>query len=354
MLAFHAERLSGSLADPDVRPQVAVSARQSLLRDPTSASAAVSLALIAEIEGRKSQASGLINYALRMSRRDLRAHLWSIEAAVARHNVPIALHHYDIALRTSKSAPGLLFPVLSAALSDPAIRNGVAGVLNARPAWKDLFLNWLSSNSSDPRSAAMLFLNLTRRGVDIPWTAQASLTGALVRQGAFAEAWQTYALSSATGDRRRSRQAAFDNVPEVPSPFDWNLPAVDGLSASLQQGPHGIVLAYDAANGAGGVAARQLQFLPAGQYIIRGKASDVTGDVRPFWQLVCADGTELGRVILPTGTASFVGSVNVPTTCPVQWFNLSMPLVDSPEPVNGMIDRAVIEPVTARPAGRIS
>lgn len=345
ILALHAERLAEGAADAATRREMTIAARQSLMRDPTSASAAVSLALGAEIEGNKPQARKLVDYSLRMSRRDLRAHLWMIEVAVARNDVPTALHHYDIALRTSRVAPDLLFPILSAALPEPKIRTGLARILSQRPAWKDLFLNWLSANAADPRSATALFLNLKRRGTDVPWTAQASLTGNLVREGAFIEAWGVYAAATANADRRRSRQAAFDRVPAAPSPFDWNLTTLEGMSASIQQGPRGAVLAFDAANGAGGVAARQLQFLPAGRYVIRGSALDVTGGGQPYWQIVCTNGTELGRATLATGTARFAAVVAVPASCPVQWLNLYVPVVDLSEPAAGMIERVVIEPV---------
>ncbi len=344
ILALHAERLSTSINDPSVRAQSVAAARQSLMRDPTNPSAAVSLAIAAETEGKKPQAQRLVDYSLKMSRRDLRAHLWSIEVAVARGDIPVALHHYDTALRTSRAAPDLLFPVLASALPEPEIRQGVERILSQRPTWKNLFLNWLGSNSPDSRLATTLFINLGRRGVEIPWSAQASLMGGLVRQGAFAEAWQIYAAHAGKADRNRSRQVAFDRVPEVPSPFDWNMMTVEGLSASIQQGPDGAVLAFDAVNGVGGVAARQLQFLPAGRYAVRGKASEITGGSGPYWQLVCPDGSELGRVTIAPGKAAFAGTIEVPASCPVQWFNLYVPVLDMAEPVAGMIERVVIEP----------
>ena len=54
-----------------------------------------------------------------MSRRDLPTQLWLIEENVNRNNVPGALRHYDVALRTSLSSHELLFRSSSAFDDDP-------------------------------------------------------------------------------------------------------------------------------------------------------------------------------------------------------------------------------------------
>src|SRR3546814_1290750 len=70
---------------------------------------------------RGDQAKGerLLAYSQKLSRRDLRTQLMAIELAVAQGDISGALRHYDIALRTKKNAPELLFPVLTSALPDP-------------------------------------------------------------------------------------------------------------------------------------------------------------------------------------------------------------------------------------------
>src|SRR3546814_3599342 len=65
----------------------------------------------------------------------------AIELAVAQGDISGALRHYDIALRTKKNAPELLFPVLTSALPDPAIRTELVKTLGGQPKWAAGFIH---------------------------------------------------------------------------------------------------------------------------------------------------------------------------------------------------------------------
>src|SRR3546814_17422634 len=84
------------------------------------------------MHGDRAGGERLLAYSQTLSRRDLRTQLMAIELAVARDDIPSALRHYDIALRTKKNAPDLLFPVLTSALTNPTIRTEQTGRASCR------------------------------------------------------------------------------------------------------------------------------------------------------------------------------------------------------------------------------
>ena len=86
-----------------------------LRQDPTAVRAAITLGLSAQLGGEINGARRLFAYAQALSRRELQTQLWAIEDAVSRDDITGALRQYDIALRTSRKAPDLLFPVLASA-----------------------------------------------------------------------------------------------------------------------------------------------------------------------------------------------------------------------------------------------
>src|SRR3546814_9359723 len=93
------------------------------------------------MHGDRAGGERLLAYSQTLSRRDLRTQLMAIELAVARDDIPSALRHYDIALRTKKNAPDLLFPVLTSALTNPTIRTELVKTLGGRPTWSHDFIS---------------------------------------------------------------------------------------------------------------------------------------------------------------------------------------------------------------------
>src|SRR3546814_6235165 len=78
----------------------------------------------------------------------------AIELAVAQGDISGALRHYDIALRTKKNAPELLFPVLTSALPDPAIRTELVKTLGGQPKWAAGFIHHAARSEVDPEASA--------------------------------------------------------------------------------------------------------------------------------------------------------------------------------------------------------
>jgi hypothetical protein len=287
-------------------------------------------------------------YALRLSRRDLPAQLWAIEDAVGRGDVTAALANYDIALRTSRKAPELLFPVLSAAISNPEVRREAAGTLAARPIWAPAFVFYVAEGGPDPVATARLFRDLARVNYPVPGHEQAAVINALAVRNLTGEAWSYYASTHLGADRSRSRDPRFTADARNPSIFDWTPVDGDSASASIQPGRTGGSVDFTAPAAVGGMVLKQTQVLPPGRYRLIGGSSDIRqeADARPYWTLTCPDGRELGRVDVPSSTATgtFSGMFTVPADCLVQQLALVLRPSDAVGGTSGRINRAALVP----------
>lgn len=337
--ALYAALIAGPDAGVVDRARADRMARLALRQDPTAVVAVSTLGLSAQIGGDTAAARRLFAYAHNLSRRDLQTQLWMIEDAVGRNDIPGALRQYDIALRTMPGLGEMLFPVLTSAISDPAIRVGLVATLSRRPSWSADFISHLVQAPVVPRDTAALLLGVHRGGGAVSSTAQAKVIGALITAGNVQAGWDYYAAMHPGADPRRSRDPRFANVPDVPSPFDWAATGDGGVNAVLERG----LLDFSAPASVGGPVVQQLQLLPPGRYQLIGHSEgiDQVDDARPYWVLTCQEGRELGRVAMPnsiTAKGAFAGIFDVPADCPVQVLMLVARPSDSMDGLSGRID----------------
>lgn len=348
-----AGRLSQALYRPDAseadRTRAVTLARNALRHDPTAVEAVATLATDALAHGDQEGGERLLAYSQRLSRRDLRTQLMAIELAVAQDDISGALRHYDIALRTKKNAPELLFPVLTSALSDPSIRAELVKTLVGQPIWGTKFIYHTARNEPDPAASAAFFRALQEARVPVPEAAGVSLINQLLAAKLFDEAWAYYAVTHAGSDPRQSRDPAFRILLEARSAFDWV--AVNGLGVSttiLPDATNGL-FDFTVSMGNGGPLLQQLQMLPPGDYVLKGRSVgiDQPARSRPYWALRCQTGKEIGRVEMPNSSQAsgrFQGSLSVPDDCPVQMLTLVARSSDDIGGVSGQIDRIQIRP----------
>lgn len=314
-----------------------------LRQDPTAIQAVATLGLQAQIANDIPAARRLFAYSQRLSRRHLQTQLWAIEDSVARGDVSGTLRHYDIALRTSKTAPVLLFPPLYNAIVDPAVRTALARTLAGRPGWGAQFMDYLVKNKGNSTATASLLVQLHHAGLALPSEAVATAVDGLLADQDFEAAWRFYASVRPGVSRLQSRDPRFSWDLATPSAFDWT-PSNDAvINASIQrEGDHGL---FEFANppSVGGPVLKQLQMLPAGEYRLEGHGTgiDQPDQSLPYWLLTCRDGRELGRVVLAnlaqTG-GRFSGRLNVPANCLVQTLALVAPASDGAAGNAGQID----------------
>lgn len=342
-------KMSGPAATLEERAESDRLARLALRQDPTVVAAVATLGINAQLRGDTEAARRYFEYSDKLSRRNLLTRLWFIEDTVAREDIPEALRHYDIALRTSRGAPDLLYPVLGSAISDATIRTELVKTLAAKPAWTESFIGYAAAKG-DTVSVARLFQGLRRANVVVPDAARTSVIGRLVTEENYAAAWSYYASVRPNADRRRSRDASFAANLTAPSPFDWTPLGGDaGISTVIQSGNQGGIFDFSAPATVGGPLLQQLQLLSVGDYVIEGRTIglDQAETARPYWALICTDGRELGRVEVPNSSVNggaFSGRFTVNAGCPVQYLQLVARPSNAIGGLSGQIDAVQLRP----------
>lgn len=321
-------------------------AKLALKQAPTVVAAASTLGINAQIQGDEAGARRAFVFAQKLSRRDPISQLWAIEDSVARGDIRGALRHYDIALRTKPALAGVLFPVLTAAVSEPLIRTELVRTLATKPAWSEDFVNQAAIQGKDPRGLAAMFVDLRRARIAVPEMAQAGLVNSLLANSLIDQAWSYYRSIRAGADRRRLRDPDFKAALAVPSNLDWTAINVGGVTTTIANG----TFEYFAPASVGGVLLQQMQVLPAGAYRLVGISDrlDQSAAASPYWALACRDGRELGRVEMPAlarNDGKFGGVLQVPAGCPVQVLTLVARASDSVSGSSGRIDRVELFPI---------
>lgn len=349
--ALAQQRLGEGLSGAASIAAVETLAQRALRQDPTVVSGVASLGLVRLQQGNAAAAGRLLAYAERLSRRDLPTQLWAIEDAVARNDPAGALRHYDIALRTSKQAPELLFPILASAIADPDVRNALIAFLRRKPQWTAAFIGYVAGSDADPAAVSRLFLDLQRNGLSISPDATAVIINRLIAADAIGTAWNHYARARGVTDRQTARDPQFRARFSIPAVFDWNpvnddaiITSIDGSDAQ-DGGFH-----FAVSSGSGGMMLHQLQQFPVGRYRIEGKSADIDQPDAslPYWSLTCESGREVGRVVVPASRQAggrFTGTFDVPSGCPVQRLALVARSTDAVDGVAGTIRWVRLSPL---------
>lgn len=324
--------------DPSNRAEAETLARRALRRSPVSAAGARMLATARDVAGDPGMARALMVYSESQSRRDLPTQVWLIQEAVEHDDIPRALHHYDIALRSSEATKPFLFPVLVKAIAQPPVVKGLIDTLAARPQWAAPFLNVASQEAQDLDGLAQLLQGLAGRGYPLAAAVVAQASARMVDAGRYDSAWLVYAASHGHPARTIVRDPSFAHI-EVygASPFEWTIIGGNGLTAQSSRLGAWDALTYTAATGAGGVIARQLLLLPRGSARLAGRAYQGAANGSPAQlRLTCA-GSGQPIMTRAANQALYIQDFAVPADCPAQWLEVIVDGGDSPLGSSGAI-----------------
>jgi hypothetical protein len=308
--------------DPKRRGEARNLARAALARDAGNVNALAAFGLASD---QPKQIAAVFTAAGRLSRRNLIVQIWMIENAVAKGDVSGALHQYDIALRTSRAAPSMLFPVLVDATSNDALLPAIAKTLARRPLWSGLYLQQLAQSGKDLHRIAMLFILLKRQGVPTGAAADTALYTRLQEAQLFDDAWKVYASDHHDAQHAAVRSSMFGEDPVVKTPFDWQLSDNEFVTARIEQTTSAQgELIFTTAAGEGGDVARQTLSLTPGTYTLQIAVGQIeAADAQlPYFRLVCLpSGTELVRKPLMLQGASGARFL-IPSSCPAQTLSI--------------------------------
>lgn len=344
-LAEREFRVSPSVGPNDRPHQLA---ERALRQDATAVGALNVIGMAAQARNDSAGAEAAFAHALVLSRRELVARIWAIEEAVGRGDIRQALANYDIALKTSRSAADLLFPVLGSAIVEPRIRAELLRILRSDPVWEEALVNYLATAGKQPSAVAALF---REGGATLPIDEddRVNLVNGLFAKDEVAGAWSYYRTFRSGAERDRSRDPGFSAPIVTRTRFDWNIADTPGISASFQTaGEHGL-LGFSVAAGASGLVVEQAQYLPAGRYRFATQVDAADSEAKfnaattPYWKLTCSNGTELARLPVPVRAYAEV-LFTVAPDCAWQSLQLVARSSTMPTGVKGQILLAAITP----------
>lgn len=325
--------------------EVAQLARDALARSPVSATAAGLLAITRETDGDHPGAMRLIRYAESMSRRDFLTEALLIQQALGRNDIPSALHHYDIALRTTEASRPVLFPILISAIEHPEVISGLGRIFADRPPWGDLFLLTASRQSADLDQLAKLLIAIHEVHYSIPETAIVVAIDRMVDLHRYRLAQSIYS-SVYPGKIGPVRDELFAATGLRHTAFDWRLPEIDGvMTAPIEASGRG-ALSIHAVTGSGGVVARQLLMLPTGKYQLRARLTHTSGAGSAWVRFTCAKSNDLIAEFRPLAANGWLrGALISDPSCEAQWIEIVIDAGDEPSGFAGVIGRLSFIPL---------
>lgn len=331
-------------------------AQRSLRNSPLDPAALRALAVHAAAAGRLGDTTRFAALSERVSRRDFQTQLILIEQAVHAEDYVTALRHYDIALRTHEQARDILFPVLSEAIEDPQIRQGIAPYVAHHANWIREFLDFaMRDGPAGPRRTAELVLTTkATRNTDLMVAIAPTLLGMLTDQREFALARALYAqLPYASPQVLRMPGFNVRTTDSKSGPFAWYAVSDVNAGASFDVGgsnnnrPPRIF----AESGEHGVVLRRLLTLAPGRYRLDERRQMVSGgkDARAVWTMTCP--SNASTPVLWTGPSDRAvynvkgapGPV-IPSDCPVQRLELQASGGTDPNGLELVIDYFDLRP----------
>lgn len=317
-----------------------VHARSALARSPLSPGAARVLGFVNEREGNRAQGRELVLQAAFLTRRDLLTRIWLIEDAVSRNDVPGALNEFDIAMRRSRPARNILFPILAGAVADPTFIDPVTALFRRSPNWAAEFLQTAIADGTATENLAQIVARSPQiRAIDGDLRQQ--VIQQLVRENKF-EAARRFQKRIAPQTTAALSDPEFRGT-EGYRPFVWNISSEASHGAAIGDG-----LDFHAEGGSGGQVASQLLTLSPGRYRLSSVGnSTALGGAQ--WTVQCGgnEGAKLGQVPLPVRPGLVALDIEVPIGCVGQWLVLEVRGGSTAGGVTGHVQSVDIRPTAS-------
>ena len=339
-------------------PLVSDLSRRSLSIDPINPAALRNLGFAAEKLGTGGKAEVLMNLSAATSRRDFLAQLWLIEAATNNEDLKAALLHHDTALRTFPESETTLFPILTAALEDDAIRQELALRIKKQPSWLNSFLNHTIALSLAPEAVADLLIQARLRADD---EAQKDIERRLLYALAAKENWASAARYVKWISKSNDALFSNSNFNQATTnqwlwPFTWEPTSAPGVSVSFED--ENRVARISADSGQRLMVLRRFTYLRPGAYrlnIIEQSVLDSRG-AEHAWDVNCLRKSVPSSAIWTSGAirlsrlATINDAFNIPSKCDAIGIQLSVVGGLGQQGVEFLVKNLTIEPVKAAAA----
>lgn len=328
-------------------------ALRAVTRDPTSIVAVRTLALSELAQGNLKRGNELMDYALKLSRRDLPTTLYLIDRKVARDDIAGALHLFDTAMQTSEASRDILYPILYEAITDDRLIDPMVSFFRKDQSWLPSFLDAALGRTSSAVNLSRVIARISSTKASKDFHLRQVVLNRLVNDGEYRAA-HDYLLSLEPQGRARAaghvRDSDFVGSTNLP-PFDWVLESSSSLGAyrvaSDDRQARG--LGFYARGGQAGSVASQLMLLPPGQYRFQ---SIVGRGGRARWIVRCAAGKTSELLVAPfvDGKSSIANVFSVPAdpACEAQWLRLEISGNDDAGEFEGLVNSIRISPEPLR------
>lgn len=254
--------------------EIAKRTRESLIAQALNTRLVRILAFLDEKEGKRAASLRRAELASRLSRRDFGAQILLIEADIRRDDVRSAVGRYDLALRSGVSAQGgpstILFPLLTAALTEPEVRDALKPYIRKRPHWTYPMLSHALSDSKNAEFVAELISE--SGGLQegrVFRQVEASVIQSLVSQFKLESARKFYlSLKGSRAETLSSPRFVRFGVDEFRAPITWSelqMPESEGRFITSGQNKDLKLSGYSATDGRHAIA-RKFLFLEPGSY----------------------------------------------------------------------------------------
>lgn len=330
------------LKEAGARESARLLAQQSLRSEPLNARGLRLLAMIQETDGDAAAAAETAMLGRKVSRRDSGLNLWLVEKAVRKQDLPAILYNLDVAMRSSVTIRGRLFPVLLQALStDPGFsRQFFADYIEKNPSWLYDFLDFGITEAKDARGIGEAVIAAGGMPRDAKFRPLESfLLTRLADQQHYTLARRLFLLMPGS-DRRWLASAGFEVGKTDPAfnPITWQAyTSPDFTSSFLRDEKGAVTLDAVAYTPAPSLAARKIVFLPTGPHrfaVAAERTSPESAAMTATWQVRCAMGQDLpvlaSRKIDRSVNLAF--DVVVPERCEALMLELVVAGNASPDP----------------------
>ena len=312
------------------------------------------LGLASEANSQTNTAQAWLQLSNRASRRDLGTQLWLIENAAKSGDLPGALKHYDIALRTSPQSHAILFPILTAGIADAEIRAGLVPLIRPEPLWLFEFLNFAAQSTDAQSNLALLITdagglpdqpNFNDLGKRLLSALAGSKNPEIARRLFKSLRGASQANLGTTGFNSANTDVRFNPLP-------WEALSTAGLGAVCERSNKAARMLVG--SGERGVVLRRMMSLAPGNYLLTVDQSLIAAaqGSGQDWRMTCdPPGAAAARDLIDDGDAkpatSFRTRISIPQGCGSQIIELAVVGGTGQTDMEFFVDNISVEPVAS-------